>query len=98
MANINISHDELEAAAAQLRVGVEEIEGQITQITAMIENLVANGYITAFESPHFAEAHTEVTASAAGLIHGLETVTRYLEATAQAYEATESSVSQQFNA
>lgn len=98
MASMNISYEELAAAAAQLRAGTEEIESLVSHVKALIENLVDNGYITAVASPHFTEAHAEVTRSAADLVQGLEMVTRYLEATAQTYQETETQIAGQLNA
>lgn len=98
MASMNISYEDLAAAAAQLRAGTEEIESLVSHVKALIESLVDNGYITAVTSPHFTEARAKVTSSSAGLVEGLEMVTRYLEATAQTYQETETQIAGQFNA
>jgi WXG100 family type VII secretion target len=82
MANVNVTFQEMEAAATRLSVGRGEIEGQLGGLQRQVETLVSSGYVTDSSSGAFLEAYNAFTAGCLQAVQGLDAMSSYLNAAA----------------
>ena len=61
MPNVNVTYAEMQAAARQLQAGEQTIEGDLTRLKHLVDNLVAGGYVTDTSSKRFEESYTSST-------------------------------------
>ncbi len=78
MANINVSYDELESAAARLAAGREEISTKLGDLQSLIASLVTSGFVTDRSSRAFQQSYMEFTGGARSTIAGLDGLANYL--------------------
>jgi WXG100 family type VII secretion target len=79
----------MEAAAKQLQAGEAQIEGDLSRLKKLIDNLVASGYITDASSKQFEASYTEFNTGATKMIQGLNGMGQYLDAAAKAFRETD---------
>jgi WXG100 family type VII secretion target len=89
MPNLNVTYAEMQSAASQLKSGEQQIEGDFARLKALIDNLVASGYVTDSSSKQFEVAYTEFNSGATKMIQGLTGMGQYLDAAAQAFQETD---------
>lgn len=90
MPNLNVTYADMNDAATKLRSGKDEIDQRLQQMKAMIDNLVASGYVTDQSSPAFQNAYQEFNDGATKTIEGLTGISTYLDKAAQALQDTDS--------
>jgi WXG100 family type VII secretion target len=89
MADLNVTYAEMESAATNLSNGKADIEGRLTQLKSSIDNLVQSGYVTGKSSPAFQAAYDEFNTGVLKTIEGLEGMSQFLKAAAQAMSDTD---------
>ena len=90
MANVNVTYQEMNDAAAKLNAGKEEINQKLAELKNYIQNLVSSGFVTDQASVRFNETYTEYTTGATQTISALENLAAYLTQAAQAMADTDS--------
>ena len=51
--NVNVMHAEMQSAARPLRAGGQRIEGDLSKLKRLVDNLVAGGYVSDASSRQF---------------------------------------------
>jgi WXG100 family type VII secretion target len=90
MANMNVSYDELQTAANQLRTGQQALQDQLTSLQSFIQNLVSSGFVTDQASGAFNETYDGFTKAANATVGNLEKLAINLESTARILQDTDS--------
>ncbi|WP_104524496.1 WXG100 family type VII secretion target [Blastococcus atacamensis] len=85
MANVNVTYQQMEDAAGRLSNGQTEIDGMLGQLQSLVEQLVADGYVTDSSSKNFQAAYDEFTQGAKKTIAGLEGMSSYLNQAAATF-------------
>jgi len=89
MANLNVTFDDMEAAAKDLFDGKSDIEGQLQRLKAGIDGLVNGGYVTDKSSKAFQESYAEFNTGVTKTIEGLHGMGSYLQQAAKALAETD---------
>jgi len=89
VANLNVTYADMQSAAKQLQGGEQQIEGDLSKLKKLIDNLVAGGYVTDSSSRQFEASYTEFNTGATKMIQGLTGMGQYLEAAAKAFHETD---------
>ncbi|RKQ89717.1 WXG100 family type VII secretion target [Mycolicibacterium mucogenicum 261Sha1.1M5] len=92
MANISISYQEMEGAAAQLGAGRDEITAKLQQLQGQIQGLVGSGFVTDTASKRFEASYTEYTASANRVIEKLTEIQQFITHAAAAHRAMDDEI------
>lgn len=85
MVNINLSYDEMEAAASDLGTGREEILTRLTVMRQRIHGLVSTGFVTETASKRFEATFAEYAANANGVIEALTELEQFIRQAALAH-------------
>jgi len=86
MPDVNVTYEQMEAAAQRLVSGHEEITSQLSQLKSMVDELVESGFVTDSASRTFETAYTEFNSGVTQTIEGLETMSRFLTAAVQSFQ------------
>jgi len=89
MANVNVTFQDLHAAAARLSGGQADIESKLAELKKYIDGLISSGFVTDKAAPALGAAYDEFTDGAKQTISGLETISRFLTASANAFTETD---------
>lgn len=84
MSNIRVDYGEIEAAAARLGAGRDEIIDKLNQLQAQIGELVSSGFVTDTASVRFTESYTRYTRSAQQTAQHLTDIQGFLNQAANA--------------
>jgi WXG100 family type VII secretion target len=87
--NVNVTYADMQSAANQLKAGEQQIEGDLARLKALIDNLVASGYVTDSSSRQFEASYAEFNTGATKMIQGLTGMGQYLDAAARAFQETD---------
>lgn len=87
--NVNVTYAEMQAAARQLQAGEQTIEGDLSRLKHLVDNLVAGGYVTDASSRHFEASYTQFHTGASKMIQGLTGMGQYLDAAVKAFHDTD---------
>ena len=85
MANVNVTYQQMEDAAGRLTNGRTEIDGMLGQLQSLVEQLVADGYVTDSSSKNFQASYDEFTQGAKKTIEGLDGMAAYLNQAAATF-------------
>ena len=85
MANVNVTYQQMEDAAGRLTNGQTEIDGMLGQLQSLVEQLVADGYVTDSSSKNFQASYEEFTQGAKKTIEGLDGMASYLNQAAATF-------------
>lgn len=86
MANLSVTYADMQAAGGQLKTGKNDIEQTLMKLKALIDTLVAGGYVTDNSSRAFASSYEEFNTGVTKVVDGLEGMGTYLERAASAFE------------
>src|SRR5580693_4469531 len=86
MPNLNVTYAEMQSAASQLKAGEQQIEGDLTRLKSLVDNLVASGYVTDSSSKQFEASYAEFSVGATKLIQGLTGMGQYLDTAANTFQ------------
>ena len=90
MPNLNVTYAEMQSAASQLKAGEQQIEGDLSRLKALIDNLVASGYVTDSSSKQFEASYAEFNGGATKMIQGLTGMAQYLDTAANTFQEADS--------
>ena len=85
MANVNVTYQQMEDAAGRLLNGRTEIDGMLGQLKSLVDQLVAEGYVTDSSSRSFQASYDEFTVGARNTIAGLDGMAQYLNQAAATF-------------
>jgi WXG100 family type VII secretion target len=88
--DVNVSYDQMESAAKQLINGHQEITSRLTALKTLVDGLVNGGYVTDRSSKAFETSYQEFNKGINETLQGLEGMSKYLTAAAQAFGDTDS--------
>lgn len=94
MANMNVTYHELEDAAGKLKSYEQQIQDQLKQAQALVQNLVATGFVTDAASKAFDHSYSQFTQGAQQLIQGMDGMGSYLTKAAQTLQQTDQQLAQ----
>jgi WXG100 family type VII secretion target len=94
MANINVAYHDMQDAAGKLAGFEAQIQDQLKQAQALVQNLIHSGFVTDLASKAFDTAYSNFTHGAAQLIEGMNEMGKYLTNAAQAMQETDHRLSQ----
>jgi WXG100 family type VII secretion target len=86
MPNLNVTYADMQSAASQLKAGEQQIEGDLARLKALVDNLVASGYVTDSSSKQFEASYAEFSVGATKLIQGLTGMGQYLDTAANTFQ------------
>ncbi|RBY94433.1 WXG100 family type VII secretion target [Blastococcus sp. TBT05-19] len=93
MPNVNVTYEQMEDAAGRLTNGQAEIDGMLGQLQALVQNLVAEGYVTDSSSKAFQASYDSFTQGARQTIAGLEGMSSYLTQAAATFRDADTQLS-----
>lgn len=89
MPNVNVTYAEMQSAARQLQAGEHQIEGDLTRLKHLVDQLVAGGYVTDTSSKQFDASYTQFHTGASRMIEGLNGMGQYLDNAVRAFQDTD---------
>ena len=89
MPNLNVTYEEMQAAARQLQAAQQRIEDDLSRARKIVGNLVAGGYVTDKSSRQFQASYAEFDAGATKMMAGLTEMGQYLDTAARAFGDTD---------
>jgi len=89
MANLNVTYGDMRDAATRLNNGEQEIESKLRELKTLVDGLIGGGYVTDKSSVAFGASYQEFSDGATKTIQGLEGMSQYLTAAADALESTD---------
>lgn len=89
MADLNVTFEQMRAAARDLKGGQTEIEEKLRSLNSKMQALVTNGYVTASSSKAFDASYQEYNVGAGKTINGLDGISNYLTGAADALQNTD---------
>ena len=92
MANLNVSYDEMDAAAHRLTTGRDQLNEQLTQLRTFIQNLVSSGFVTDQASGAFNQSYEQFTTAATTTVSNLTEIAQNLRTTAQVLRDTDTEI------
>ena len=95
MANVNVTYQQMQDAATRLENGRVEIDGMLGQLEGLVDQLVADGYVTDSSSVQFQGSYEEFTTGARTTIGGLEGMSMYLKKAAQTFQDADAALASQ---
>ena len=95
MANLNVTYDQMQAAATRLRAGQQDLETKLQELRSLVNDLVSNGFTTSAASGAFNSAYEQFTSGATQTVGGIEGMARFLDTAAQALSDTDAQLASQ---
>ena len=89
MANMDITYEDMTSAANDLRTGQEDLGTVLTNLSALISNLVETGFVTDAASGAYQEQYENFTTGTTEAISALENLAGFLEQAAQVLSSTD---------
>lgn len=93
MANVNVTYEEMRAAAGQLRGGQETLNNTLTELSGLISNLTQSGFVTDLASVTYQDQYEQFTAGTRQAVDALDGLASYLEQASDTLAATDSDLS-----
>ena len=92
MANVKVTYDQMRSAATRLTTGRTELDGMLDQLKSLVDQLVADGYVTDSSSKQFQTSYEQFTTGAKQAVSGLEGMSGYLTNAANTFEEADKSL------
>lgn len=89
MANLNVTYENLDDAAARLRSGQSNLETTLSDLQRLVTELVSNGFTTVSASGAFDGAYQEFTAGAQRTVSGIEGMAQFLGTASETLRSTD---------
>ncbi|MBS2966943.1 WXG100 family type VII secretion target [Actinocrinis puniceicyclus] len=97
MANVNVTYEEMRAAASQLNKGMSDIDSTLQSLQTLVNQLVGGGYVTDRSSQQFEASYQEFTKGASQVMQGLGGMSTYLTKAADAFEQVDTQLASQLH-
>lgn len=95
MANMTVSYQEMDVAAAKLRAGKEEISVLLQNLQQHIQQLVSSGFVTDQASQKFSESYRSFTSAAQTVVGQLTEIQSFLTGAATAIRDLDAQIAAQ---
>ncbi|MFR0556025.1 type VII secretion protein [Pseudoscardovia radai] len=95
MANLNVSYADIEATVSRLQQGQSDLNQELQNLKAQVDDLVSSGFITDKASGAFQQSYQEFTDGATKTVNGLEGICDYLNKAQQAMQELDSQLASQ---
>jgi WXG100 family type VII secretion target len=89
MANVNVTYQEMQDAAARLKHGQDSLDQILMDLSNLINGLIASGFQTEFASGAFGDTYDKFTNGTKQAISGLEGLSNFLTSAANAMQETD---------
>lgn len=89
MANMNVTFEQMQNAAAKLRSGQSEIESNLSNLRSLVSQLVSDGFTTSRASGAFDASYAEFNDGATKTIQGIEGMAAFLNKAAETLQNTD---------
>lgn len=90
MPNLNVTYGDMRDSATRINTGEGEINDKLRELKTLVDGLISGGYVTDKSSIAFGSSYQEFNDGATKTIAGLEGMSQYLTAAADALESTDS--------
>lgn len=97
MPNVNVTYAEIQAAASQLKAGEQQIQGDLSRLMQLVNNLVTGGYVTDASSKKFEAAYADFNTGATKVIEGLMGMGQYLDTAANTFQHADDQLAASLN-
>lgn len=94
MPNVHVDYEQLKSSATQLRSGQQEVEGMLTRLKSMIDNLVSSGFVTDQASGKFQQSYDQWNSGAKNVIAGLEGMGGFLTSAVNQHQQLDTTLGQ----
>ncbi|WP_378146928.1 WXG100 family type VII secretion target [Cnuibacter sp. UC19_7] len=89
MANLNVTYEEMDDAARRLENGRDQMTTILTELSNLIDGLVASGFQTQSASGQFEQTYQEFTNGTKQAVNGLTGLSQFLRGATQAMQRTD---------
>jgi WXG100 family type VII secretion target len=89
MANLNVTYDDLRDSAQRLLAGRDDLNAKLTELSNLVQNLTANGFQAEQSSAAYRDSYEQFTSGTRTAIDGLEGLSQFLVAAADALQQTD---------
>lgn len=93
MANVNVTYQELTDTANRLKTGQSDIENKLSELKKAVDQLISAGFQTDKASGAFSSSYDQFTTGATKTIQGLEGMSQFLKASADAFTQVDDQLS-----
>ncbi len=97
MANVKVSYQEIDSAAAKLNAGRNEIVLKLNELQSQINDLVSSGFVTDKASGAYQTNYDKFTKGASTTIEGLDGLSKFLTGTSAAMQELDSQLASRLN-
>jgi WXG100 family type VII secretion target len=94
MANIQVDYESVRSTATAMGRAQTDMEGQLTSLKTLIDNLVTSGFITDQASGRFHQAYTDWDTGTRQAITGLAGMSKFLSDAITQHQQLDSTLSQ----
>ena len=84
MANMNVTYSEMTDAATRLTTGKEDLVSKLSELQTQVNSLVQSGFVTDQASGAFQTSYDQFTKGTTEAVNGLEGMSQFLTAAADA--------------
>ena len=89
MANLNVTYDELNDAAARLRAGKDDLQSKLAELSNLVQNLTASGFQAEHSSAAYRDSFEQFRSGTSQAVDGLEGLASFLNSAADALRQTD---------
>ena len=94
MANISASYHDMNDAAGKLSSFEQQTQDILKQAQALVQNLIASGFVTDQASKAFDSSYNDFTRGAQQLMQGMDGMGKYLTSAANTLQETDQKLAQ----
>ena len=89
MANLNVTYEQMQTAASQLRNGQTDLESKLGELRGLVAQLVTDGFVTSVASGAFDASYEQFTTGARTTIGGIDGLAQFLDSASAALQSTD---------
>lgn len=95
MPNLNVTYEQMDAAAARLRAGQGDLEAKLAELRNLVAQLVQDGFTTTAASGAFDASYQQFTTGARQTVQGIDGMALFLQKAAQTLRQTDEALASQ---
>ena len=89
MANLNVTYDDLRDSANRLRMGKDDMQQKLTELSNLVQNLTASGFQAEQSSAAYRDSFEQFRTGTSQAVDGLEGLASFLVSAADALQQTD---------
>jgi WXG100 family type VII secretion target len=93
--SIKVDYASLQSTAGQLKSGEQEITSQLNRLRALVDELVASGFVTDQASGAFQQSYQQWNTGASNAIAGLQGMSQFLDTAIARHQELDSALKSQ---